>query len=96
MVPVTAQELLYLCKNGIGHQRLSVSEEDIQDARKAKADDVVGFVAMDGKNYWFVNFEFAKQNYEIDAGDGVRGRIKALFACIRSVLTRFRRSQKKG
>ena len=92
---VTARELLYLYENGIGAQRLSVSEEDIEEARAADPDDVVGFVAMDGKSYWFVNFEFARQNYEIDGEDGILGRIKALFACMRSALTKPRTQSKK-
>ena len=90
MVLVTARELLHLYENGIGEQRLSVSEKDIEEARMADPDDIVGFVAMDDKSYWFINFEFAKQNYEIDVEDGIWERIKALFACMRSVLTRFR------
>ena len=59
----TAKELL---ESGIDGKQVSFSEEDKEKILSAKNDETVGFIATDGESYWFVNYDYAKKNYEIE------------------------------
>jgi hypothetical protein len=59
----TARELL---KSGYDGKKVSFSEEDKEVVLKAKDDEIVGFIATDGESYWFINYDYAKKNYEIE------------------------------
>jgi len=59
----TAKELL---KNGYNGKKVSFSEEDKKKILKAKDDEIVGFIATDGESYWFINYDYAIKNYEIE------------------------------
>jgi len=58
-----AREIL---ENGTEGKKVSFSEEDKEKVLKAKDDEIVGFIATDGESFWFINYEYAKNNYEID------------------------------
>jgi len=57
-----AKEIL---KNGYSGKSVSFSKEDREKVLNSKDDEVVGFIATDGESYWFINYKFAKENYEI-------------------------------
>ena len=59
----TAKELL---DNGIDGKKVSFSEEDKERILSAKDDETVGFIATDGDSFWFINYDYAKKNYEIE------------------------------
>jgi len=59
----TAKEIL---KNGIDGKNVSFSDEDKEKVLNAKDDEVVGFIATDGESFWFINYDYAKKNYEIE------------------------------
>jgi len=61
----TARELL---KNGYKGKKVSFSEEDKEMVLKAKDDEIVGFVGSgsDGESYWFINYDYAVKNYEVE------------------------------
>jgi len=59
----TAKEIL---KNGIDGKNVSFSDEDKEKVLNAKDDEVIGFIASDGESYWFINYDYAKKNYEIE------------------------------
>ena len=59
----TARELL---KNGYKGKKVSFSEEDKEMVLNAKDDETVGFVGSDGESYWFINYDYAVKNYEVE------------------------------
>ena len=65
MAEVNAKEAREILENGIDGKNVSFSDEDKEKVLKAKDDEVVGFVATDGESFWFINYEYAKNNYEI-------------------------------
>jgi len=65
MAEVNAKEAREVLENGIDGKNVSFSDEDKEKVLKAKDDEVVGFVATDGESFWFINYEYAKNNYEI-------------------------------
>jgi len=65
MAEVNAKEAREILENGIDGKNVSFSDEDKEKVLKAKDDEIVGFVATDGESFWFVNYEYAKNNYEI-------------------------------
>ena len=58
-----AREIL---ENGIDGKKVSFSQEDKEKILKAKDNEIVGFIATDGDSFWFINYEYAKKNYEIE------------------------------
>ena len=66
MAPVTKKEALRLLREGYDGKRVSFSDEDIEAIKKSEEDRIVGFIATDGDSYWFVNYDYAKQHYDID------------------------------
>ena len=66
MARVNAKEAKEILKNGYNNKSVSFSEEDKEMILKAKDNEVVGFIATDGDSYWFINYEYAKKNYEIE------------------------------
>ena len=66
MARVNAKEAKEILKNGYNNKSVSFSEEDKDMILKAKDNEVVGFIATDGDSYWFINYEYAKKNYEIE------------------------------
>ena len=65
MAEVNTKEAREILENGIDGKNVSFSDEDKEKVLKAKDDEIVGFVATDGESFWFVNYEYAKNNYEI-------------------------------
>ncbi len=59
----TARELL---ENGYNGKKVSFSEEDREKILKAKDDEIVGFIGSDGESYWFINYDYAIKNYEVE------------------------------
>jgi len=66
MAKVSTKEAKEILKNGYNNKSVSFSEEDKEMILKAKDNEVVGFIATDGDSYWFINYEYAKKNYEIE------------------------------
>ncbi len=66
MAKVNAKTAKELLDNGIDGKKVSFSEEDKEKILKAKDDKVIGFIATDGESYWFINYEYAINNYEIE------------------------------
>ena len=65
MAKVDAKMAKELLESGIDGQKVSFSEEDKEKILSAKDDEIVGFIATDGESYWFINYDYAKKNYEI-------------------------------
>ena len=66
MAKVNAKEAKEILKNGIDGKNVSFSDEDKEKVLNAKDDEVVGFVATDGESFWFINYDYAKKNYNIE------------------------------
>ena len=66
MAKVDAKTAKELMKNGIKSKAVSFADEDKEMITNAKEDATVGFIATDGESYWFINYDFAKKNYEIE------------------------------
>ena len=66
MARVSAKEAREILENGIDGKKVSFSQEDKEKVSKAKDDEIVGFIATDGESFWFINYEYAKKNYEIE------------------------------
>jgi len=66
MAEVNAKEAKDILKNGIDEKNVSFSDEDKEKVLNAKDDEVVGFIATDGESFWFINYDYAKKNYEIE------------------------------
>jgi hypothetical protein len=66
MAKVDAKTARELFKSGYNGKKISFSEEDKEMVLKAKDDEIVGFIASDGTSYWFINYDYAKKNYEIN------------------------------
>ena len=65
MAKVNAKEAREILENGIDGKNVSFSDEDKEKVLNAKDDEIVGFIATDGESFWFINYEYAKNNYEI-------------------------------
>ena len=65
MAKVNAKEAREVLESGMEGKKVSFSEEDKVAVLDAKDDEIVGFIATDGDSFWFVNYEYAKNNYEI-------------------------------
>ena len=65
MAKVNAKEAREILENGIENKKVSFSEEDKTMVLSKKDDEIVGFVATDGDSFWFINYEYAIDNYEI-------------------------------
>ncbi len=59
----TARELL---ENGDNGKKVSFLEEDREKILKAKDDEIVRFIGSDGESYWFINYDYAIKNYEVE------------------------------
>ena len=66
MAQVTAKTAKDILKNGIDGKSVSFSQEDKEIILKAKDNEIVGFIATDGKSFWFINYNYAKKNYELE------------------------------
>jgi len=66
MAKVDAKSAKELLERGYNNQKVSFSEEDKEKVLKAKDDEIVGFIATDGESYWFINYDYATKNYEIN------------------------------
>ena len=66
MAEVNAKEAKEILKNGIDEKNVSFSDEDKEKVLNAKDDEIVGFIATDGESFWFINYDYAKKNYEIE------------------------------
>ena len=66
MAKVTAKEATDIFKNGYNNKSVSFSKEDKELIFNSKDDEIVGFIATDGESYWFINYNYAKKNYEIE------------------------------
>ena len=66
MAKVNAKTAKELLEDGIDGKKISFSEEDKERILNAKDDEVVGFIATDGDSFWFINYDYAKKNYEIE------------------------------
>jgi len=65
MAEVSFDEVKKLLKSGIDGKSISISDEDLEYINKNDGEKTAGFIATDGDSYWFINYEFAKNNYEI-------------------------------
>ena len=65
MAEVSFDEVKKLLKEGINNKKISISDEDIEYLEKNNGEEIAGFIATDGDSYWFINYKFAKENYEI-------------------------------
>ncbi len=63
MAPLTFQKAREILKNGYKNHEVSTSKEDRDLILQGDDNDLAGFLATDGKSYWFVNLEYAKENY---------------------------------
>ena len=68
MAEVSFDEVKKLLKSGINGKSISISDEDLEYINKNDSEKTAGFIATDGDSYWFINYEFAKNNYEINEG----------------------------
>jgi len=66
MAEVNAKTAKEVLENGLDGKRVSFSDEDKEDVLNAKDNEVVGFIATDDESFWFVNYDYAKNNYEIN------------------------------
>jgi hypothetical protein len=66
MAKVTYKQAKEVLKNGLNDKKVSFSQEDKEKILNTQSNKVAGFVAFDGESYWFVNYEYAKKNYEIE------------------------------
>jgi len=66
MAKVNAKEAREILEKGIEGKNVSFSDEDKEKVLKAKDDENVGFIATDGESYWFINYNYAKKNYEVE------------------------------
>ncbi len=64
MAEVSGRELQELLDSGIDGKSISISDEDMKCAKDV--DEIVGYIATDGDSYWFINRDFALNNYELD------------------------------
>ena len=65
MAEVNGKMAKEILKNGYNGKSVSFSKEDEKLVLNSKDDEIVGFIATDGESYWFINYKFAKENYEI-------------------------------
>jgi len=65
MAEVSFDEAKKLLKEGINNKKISISDEDIEYLEKNNGEEIAGFIATDGDSYWFINYKFARENYEI-------------------------------
>ena len=66
MAPVTGKIAKEIAEMGFYGNNVSFSDEDKEMIKNSKDDEIVGFIATDGESYWFINYDYAKNNYEID------------------------------
>jgi hypothetical protein len=66
LAKVDAKMARELIENGYNGKKVSFSEEDKKIVLKAKDDEIVGFIGSDGESYWFINYDYAVKNYEIE------------------------------
>jgi len=66
MARVNAKVAREILEKGIEGKKVSFSEEDKERVLRARDDEIVGFIAIDEESYWFINYDFAKKNYEIE------------------------------
>lgn len=66
MAEVTFNEIKKLLQKGIDKKKISISDEDLEYINKNNGEKIAGFIATDGDTYWFVNYNYAKNNYEIE------------------------------
>jgi len=66
MAEVNAKEAKDILKSGIDGKNVSFSDEDKEKVLNAKDNEAVGFIATDGESFWFINYDYAKKNYEIE------------------------------
>ena len=66
MAKVNGKVAREILENGIDGKKVSFSQEDKEKVLKAKDDEIVGFIATDGESFWFINYKYAKNNYELD------------------------------
>ena len=66
MAKVNAKMAKELLKNGVDGKKVSFSQEDKEKILNAKDGEVVGFIATDGESFWFINYKYALNNYEIE------------------------------
>jgi hypothetical protein len=69
MAEVSFDEVKKLLDSGIDGKSISVSDEDSEYINKNGGEKTAGFIATDGDSYWFINYEYAKNNYEISEGE---------------------------
>ncbi len=65
MVEISFDEVKKLLDSGIEGKSISVSDEDSEYVNKNSSKKTAEFIATDGESFWFINYEFAKNNYEI-------------------------------
>ena len=65
MAEVNGKMAKEILKNGYSGRSVSFSKEDEKLVLNSKDDEIVGLIATDGDSYWFINYKFAKENYEI-------------------------------
>ncbi len=66
MAPLTYKEARNIAQNGYNNQEVSISKEDREIIFQGKDNEIAGFLATDGKSYWFINIDYAKTNYILD------------------------------
>ena len=66
MAKVNGKVAREILENGIEGKKTSFSEEDKEKVLRAKDDEIVGFIATDRESFWFINYDFAKKNYEVE------------------------------
>ena len=66
MAKITAKEAKNILKKGYNKKNVSFSKEDKEIIFNSKDNEIVGFIATDGESYWFINYNYAKKNYEIE------------------------------
>ena len=65
MAEVSFDEIKKFLDRGIDGKSISISDEDLAYINKNSGEKTAGFIATDGDSYWFINYEYAKNNYEI-------------------------------
>jgi len=65
MAEVNAETAKEILKKGINNKKVSFSKEDKEKILNAHNKDIVGYIATDGESFWFINYQYAKENYEI-------------------------------
>lgn len=65
MAEVNAKTAKEILKKGIDNKKVSFSKEDKEKILNANDKEIVGYIATDGESFWFINYQYAKENYEI-------------------------------